>query len=162
LTPPGAAPVPVAWLVDRTHPGHSAAGEHLPRYWLGDGVMQGAQELADLEDPLVGVRMGVGDPALDVGQDLPPLVVVAVAHDPGGAGVADLLQVPQECVHRWGPGAGWTQDRGAVADGSGGLAVGAGQGLMGGLGCHLGAPRAGSRRLNSGVAWNSAGQQLLR
>ena len=99
----------------------------------GGGVVQGAQELADLPDLLVGVGVRVRDPSLDVGQDLPALVVVAVTHDAGRGGEAALLQVPEQGVHGRCPGPGRAQDRVAVADGRGGLPVGPGQGCKGNL-----------------------------
>jgi hypothetical protein len=84
--------------------GVAAQAPRLPhRLWgwleARGGVVQDAQQLADLEDPLLGVGVWVGDLALDVGQHLPSLVVIAVAHDPRRAGEADLLQVPQQRVH---------------------------------------------------------------
>jgi hypothetical protein len=84
------------------------------------------------------VRDGGGRSGLDVAQDLAALVVVAVAHDPRRAGKADLLQMPKQRVHGRCPGSGRTQDRVAVADGGGGLAVGAEQGsskAWDGIGC---------------------------
>jgi hypothetical protein len=75
----------------------------------------------------------MGDPPLEVGQDLASLVVVAVAHDLGRAGEPDPLQVPEQGAHGRCPRPGRAQDGVAVADGLGGLPVGAGQWLEGDL-----------------------------
>src|SRR5205814_3324317 len=78
------------------------------------GVVELAQQAGDLDDPLVGPRIGMDELAVHVRQDLAAGVVHTVAEEPGRAPEPDRFQMTKEGVHGGRPRAGRPVD--AVAD----------------------------------------------
>jgi hypothetical protein len=72
----------------RVHGCQTASGGGLE---AGGGLVQAAQQPADLPDLLLGVGTRMKNPPRDPGQDLPSLVVVAVTDHPRGGREAHLL-----------------------------------------------------------------------
>jgi hypothetical protein len=98
---------------------------------VGGGVMEIAQQTADLPDPFVAPGVGVHEVAGNVGQDLASVTVISVADDAGTAGETGVLQVDEEGVDGRCPWSCRTQHGVAVPHDWGGLAFGSGEWLEG-------------------------------